>query len=483
MLVVDDDAMLARVPPGLLDRLQLAVVIDGAEGHGRANVKTLTGILSASHDRPPTVPAAPTEQSPAWVAFSSGSTGRPSPIVFTHAQVLLACRSILATYPEVAPGARLMCWLPLANLFQRVVNLCGMMNGAISYIVSDPRDVMDVMPLARPDVLIAVPRFCEKVHAGIMENLSRRPVVARLVEWAMTNAASTGRSRPIRVGRFRRWLANLVDRALVRRIRQAFGGNLRFIVSGSAPMPRWLLERFEGLGIPVLEAYGVSENIVPIAANGLACRKSGSVGKPVGDNVVRIAADGEIQVRGQGVFQPVLQDHGGREGALTADGFLATGDVGHVDPDGFLVLEGRRAEVFKNSQGRWVSLPAIEAALRRVPGIDHAAVLRIDHDRLVGVLALPAVQALDAAKAERLLGSSLQDALQRTAGELPRAMQPCAYIVVSGGFSPATQEVTTNLKLRRAAIAARLAEPLEAIRAGPIPSWSGNGAPVPLIYT
>jgi long-chain acyl-CoA synthetase len=442
---------------------------------------TLKEVVDAGgHETAPAFVHSP--ESPALIAFSSGSTGRPKPVVYTHTQVLHACRSILETYPELAPGTRLVCWLPLANLFQRMVNFCGMMNGATSFIVGDPRDVMQVLPIARPEVLVAVPRFCEKVHAGIMDQLSRRPKVARLVESVIDNNSRTRPDGLFRAG-VRRLLFSAVDALVLSRMRGAFGGQLRFIVSGSAPMPTWLLERFEALGIPVLEAYGVSENIVPIAANRYASRRAGTVGQPVGDNVVRISPEGEVQVKGEGVFRPALQDSPPRSDAFTDDGFLATGDLGHFDDAGFLVLEGRRSEVFKNAQGRWIALPVVEAALRRVPGVEHAAVLRLDDDSLVGVLAVPRDDSRTAPDETRQrLGEALCDDLERVVHDLPTAMRPSAYVVVCRGFSPIGEEVTTNLKLRRAAIAARVAGPLTELRAR-LSSRSPEGhGRVPVMY-
>src|SRR5688500_13694753 len=160
---------------------------------------------------------------------------------------------------------------------------------------------------------------------------------------------------------------------------------MKFIITGAAPTPRWLLDWFEILGVPVLAAYGASENIVPIAANRLSSRRRGTVGHPAGDNELRIAEDGEVQVRGRGVVDPTLAGNHGRGRALTADGSLATGDRGSVDDEGFLTLHGRRTEAHKNDQGRWVSLPDIEAALRQLPDIEQAVVIKMPDDRLLGV--------------------------------------------------------------------------------------------------
>lgn len=467
-LVAEDAVTFERLSPANRERFRFVASISNNVSQRLTDFPTLAALRALGSGEA----AWDSEAQPAaaaLVAFSSGSTGNPKPIVYSHSQVVHACRSILQLYPELSPGTHLVCWLPLANLFQRMINFCAIAKGAASYMVEDPRQVMDVLPIANPEVFVAVPRFCEKLHAGLMQRVGRRPLIARLVERAIDLGATRhmARTAKARISLTMRVAASLADRLVLARLRGVMGSRIKFIVSGSAPMPRWLLDRFCALGIPVLEAYGVSENLVPVAANRLAERKAGTVGKPVGDNEVRIADDGEVQVRGRGVFVPGLGENGASTGALTNDDFLATGDLGSLDEDGFLTLRGRRTEAFKNARGRWVSLTQIEAVLRQIPEIEHAAVMRMPHDRLVAVLALiqPGNGTLGSAspkgaELERRIGATLREHLARALPTLPSAMRPVAFLAVSTGFSPASGEITSNLKLRRTAIAEKFAEPL-----------------------
>ena len=264
---------------------------------------------------------------------------------------MIAVRAILDAFPEIDEGAQLLCWLPLANLFQRIINFCAIERGATSYVVEDPREVVQHLATANPHVFIGVPRFFEKLHAGIEERLAASPaVVRRLARWGL--AAGTRRAERLRAGLGvgfgdrMRW--RIADALVVRRLRAVFGHNIRFLISGSAPMPVWLLEWFEGLGLPVLEAYGVSEDIVPVAMNRPAARKLGTVGRPMLGNEVALGPDSEIRVRGPGVFRGYL---GTESPAPAADGFWATGDLGEFTSDGFLRLTGRKSDAFK-TRGR-----------------------------------------------------------------------------------------------------------------------------------
>lgn len=446
-LIIQDAATLRRLPAARWQGLRLVAFL---EGHQDASDSFPTLKELARPEQPCALPMHAQPDAPAIITFSSGSTGKPKPIVYTHAQVVYACRCLIGLYPEVSPDARLVCWLPLANLFQRVMNFCAVAKGAASYIVEDPRRVMQALPIANPEIFAAVPRFCEKLHAGIMQRLAAHPLRARIVEQAIAlglalrEAQKAQRTLPP----LKRMAAELADRLVLARLRGLMGKRLKFIITGSAPMPPWLLERFEAIGIPVLEAYGVSENIVPLAASTLTARKAGTVGKPVGDNEVRISSEGEVQVRGRGVFHSTLAENRARAHALTPDGFLATGDLGALDEQGYLVLHGRAGEVFKNAQGRWMALPYIESFLRRVPGVEHAAVISMSGSRLIAVVTMEADRA---SKADARL--QLYAQLRGQLTELPRAMRPCGFLIVSSGFSSAGGELTSNMKLRRAIIA------------------------------
>lgn len=469
-LLVEDEATLLRIPESTRRRLAFIAFLKETRSPTNPDIPTLQNLCATRQQRVMILRPMPSANTPALIAFSSGSTGQPKPIVYTHAQVVHACRSILDVYPELSDSTRLVCWLPLANLFQRIINFCATAKGASSFIVADPRRVMEVLPIAKPEVFMAVPRFCERVHEAMMQRIAKRPGVRRMVEAAIALAAEVrdadSKRRPI--APVKRIAFGLADRFVLARLRAVFGGNLRFIVSGSAPMPHWLLDRFDAIGIPVLEAYGVSENIVPIAANRLGDRRPGTVGKPVGDNQVRIARDGQVEVRGRGNFDPSQEENAARAADIDNDGYLATGDVGSFDSDGYLVLQGRRAEAYKNAQGRWISLPLVEAALRRVEPIEYAAVIRLPDERLVAVLALMSGMPMEPAPGpvavESSMGHALRTGLERELVKLPIAMRPIAFVVVCRGFSPATGELTTNLKLRRGAIAERVAGHIDELR-------------------
>jgi len=399
----------------------------------------------------------------AIVVFSSGTTGNPKPIGYTHRQVLLAVQSITRAFPSVDASGHLVCWLPLANLFQRIIDFCAIARGNASHVVADPRSVMDVVPRVRPQLLLGVPRFFERVMSTMQQRVAAAPwpvgrIVTRVLEDATVLAPPLSppggaRARPVPSSPLQRWLRRLV----LGRLAQAFGGEARYLVSGSAPLAASVHAFFDAIDLPVFEAYGVSECIVPVALNTPDARRTGTVGRITPVNEVALSAEGEVLVRGPGVFTGYLDDAPGTR-RLDDDGYWHTGDRGRFDADGYLVLEGRISDAFKLSTGRWVNPLEIESRLRTQPGIDHAAIIGSGRKVVVAVLDVSdsvnhAARGLPTQPGDAVAPSWLSDAF----GDLADYQRPAAYLLVTEHFSVTGGELTVNLKLRRKAVGEKYA--------------------------
>ena len=463
-LAVKDAAALDLISPDVRNALKCLIVFAGPAQEAGGPTLSVQETLDARGSTPAT-PASlpePAAHDLAIVVFSSGTSGTPKPIAYTHQQVVLAVGAIVEAFPAVAEGSRLVCWLPLANLFQRIINFCAVANGAISYIVSDPRNVMNELPSAAPALFIGVPRFYERVQEGIESRISAMSGVAGLL--GRLGLGLVRRRAEGTASATDRLLAPLVEKWVLSRLRGTFGPNLRYLISGSAPMPKRLLNWYESIGLPVYEAYGVSENIVPIAMNRPGERRLGTVGPPLRLNDVRLGDGGEILVRGPGVFSGYLD-------AMEApsprpDGFWSTGDLGAFDTNGFLTVTGRKSDVFKTSSGRWLVPAHVEAALQAVPWVGQAVVLgeglpgivallhidsaifRSRHSPAAGSAASSSLGGLSQAE-KQLLVSELQSAL----AALPHGERPQAILIRTRPFTVEEGELTTNLKVRRHAIA------------------------------
>lgn len=465
-LVVGDAAAYARLPTAAITGLRFVLCLRDEPAPAGCAVRWIARheFLSAAGTPPA---QGPTPDTLATIIFTSGSTGAPKGIAYSHAQVCLAVEGILDAFPDITASDRLVCWLPLSNLFQRMIDFCAAGRGAQTYFVADPRSIMTQLPSIRPQVFIAVPRFFEKLNDGIEQQLAAKPAFARrLVAWALR--AGDARARALHEGRtpgvVAMTLAALADRLVLRKLRGILGGEIRFMVSGSAPFPRWLLERFHAMGLLVLEAYGLSENVVPIAINRVEDYAFGTVGRVVSGNEVRIGDDGEVLVRGAGVFAGYL-DAAGVESPVDDAGFLHTGDLGEFDAQGRLRLTGRKSDVFKTSTGRKIAPTAVEARLKQIAGLDHVVVFGAARKAIVA-LVTPAPELLPGlrdADAWREWARGIARRVSEVTAEDNDYLRPAGVLVHRGAFTIDAGELTSNLKLRRRQIEARHQGALDAL--------------------
>lgn len=442
----------------------LVVTLDPA---GLPGVESLQDLLRAATDKGLPRPEV-TPDNVATIIFTSGSTGRPKGIAYTQRQLCLAAETILGRFPSIREDARLACWLPLSNLFQRIINLCAIMRGTQCYFVEAPGDIVKRLPEIRPALFIGVPRFYEKLYAGIQAGIAKQP-------WPLRQAVNAARGigerfhRAQREGRTPGPALRAVhaagDALVLRRLRSLMGPDLKFMVSGSAPMPQWLLERLHDLGWLVLEAYGISECVVPIANNTLEAYRFGSVGRPLPENEIKLAEDGELLVRGPGVFNGYygMPDI---DTPLDASGYLHTGDYARLDEEGFLWLTGRKSDVFKTSTGRRIAPVPIESSLKQLAYVEHAVVVGRNRPVPVALLSIDARVLQGAPTA-----TPLPDALLRAIGRdivaactrLPSYQRPAGALVTLRSFSITAGELTSNLKLKRNAIEDKYSTEIDAL--------------------
>jgi long-chain acyl-CoA synthetase len=426
----------------------------------------------------------PSPDDDAIMVFSSGTTGHPKPIVYRHAQVVFAIDALTGAFPDLDENSRLLCWLPLANLFQRMINFCAVARGAASYMLGDPRAVMDHLPAAAPDLFIGVPRFYERLRAGMLARLEEAPWPVRaLARRALRDGVAT------KSATHRGSISHaLAERLIFPRLRAAFGGNVRYLLSGSAPLAESVAAFFEAIGLPIHEAYGVSEDIVPIAMNRAGQWKRGTVGRMMAGNEVVVTAEGEIKVRGPGVFSGYWGQSEHAPGP-DAQGFWATGDLGSFDADGYLKISGRKADIFKLSTGRWVAPLDVESRLTQLPYVDHALALGQGRKAVVALIALqPGAgdrQGRQSGADGTALAAQIRADVARVTADLPSFQRPAALVVVPEPFSIGGGELTTNLKLRRKAIAEKHASQVDAayedLERAARPSGAHAGPSTPLV--
>lgn len=456
-LVVNCAQDVERFSEKCLQHIEFVIFLQDGESDTRGTLLSRLLLTDPGEGLPETPSAMPDDI--ATIIFTSGTTGEPKGIEYSHRQICTALSSIREALPDMDSSYRLACWLPLSNMFQRIINFLGMSCAAETWYVSNPQLLMQEIREIEPHMFIGVPRFYEKLHRGIFETLESKPRwQQRVAAWALR--AGQAYQREVRKGATpgplvaARYL--LADRLVLSSARKVMGANLRYMISGSAPMPLWLLEDFHAFGLLVLEAYGLSENVIPNAMNRPLNYRFGTVGLPLTGCEIRPAPDGELLVRGPGVIQHYFRSE---EQLLNPEGFLATGDFGSVDQDGYVALLGRKSEIIKTSTGRRIAPAPVEAVLLQHPLVEQALVVGRRQQFLTAIIVLhtPTPETLQAC-AEQCC-NELKTLLQ----VLPPYSRPAGLVITTRAFSVEAGEVTNNMKLRRKVIKQHYKMELESI--------------------
>lgn len=420
------------------------------------DVHSLLPLLTTSPDTAPPWPQVGPDHI-ASIIFTSGSTGQPKGIAYTHRQLCQAGTAILGRFPDIKESARLACWLPMSNLFQRIINLCAIMRGTQCYFVESPTEIIRRLPEIRPILFIGVPRFFEKLHAGIQAEVAKRPLpVQKLVKlaWSVGERFHLAQRQGRAAGPLLGLAHTLAERFVLRRLRSMMGPDLQFMVSGSAPMPTWLLDKLHGLGWLVLEAYGISECVVPIAINTPDAYRFGSVGRPLPGNEIKLAEDDELLVRGAGVFTGYY-GNADIDSPLDAQAYLHTGDYARIDEEGYVWLTGRKSEIFKTSTGRRIAPVPVEANLKQLAYVEHAVLFGRNQPFPIALLSINAAALPEAHPAEPLPQNILETIANDVAAvcaSLATYQRPAGVLLTRRNFSISDGELTSNLKLRRSRI-------------------------------
>ncbi|MBK8302773.1 MAG: AMP-binding protein [Chloracidobacterium sp.] len=298
----------------------------------------------------------------ATLIYTSGTTGEPKGVMLTHANLI--SNVIDASERFVFTGVDIsLSVLPLSHVFERTGMYVYIMYGMRVFYAESIEKVPENLKEVRPTVFIGVPRIFEKVfeRARLKATQSGR-INAMIFDWAIDVAkefASLNEARqPIPIALAAKH--GVADKIVFSKLRDFFGGNLRFCITGGAALPDEIYLIFTGAGISIMQGYGLTETSPVISSNNPSAVKAGTVGRPIRNVNVRIAEDGEIEVSGPGVMAGYYHKEQATKEAFTADGWFRTGDIGTVDSDGYLKITDRKKELFKTSGGKYIAPAHIE---------------------------------------------------------------------------------------------------------------------------
>ena len=392
-------------------------------------------------------------QQTATIVYTSGTTGWPKGVMLSHGNILSNIEGFVPLVPLHA-GQRLLSILPLSHIFERGTGHFGayLLGLEVAY-AERPDTVLRDMETAHPDIVVAVPRVFQLLYSRVRRNIEDRPGL--LGRFLRRGAGLDPQGRPAA-----RWQRSLTRRLLIRNLRKKLGGRLRFFVSGGAPLDAEIARFFIELGLPVIEGYGMTEASPVIAANPLEAIRPGTVGQFLPNLEGRIAADGEILVRGPSIMQGYWNNESATREALV-NGWLHTGDMGSLDPDGYLHISDRKKDLIVNSAGENIPPQKIELRLMAQALIDQAVVFG---DRMPYLMALifPNQELLKervgAHADEAATRKAIHAAIATALADLPSHEQVRRFALLSEALSEANGELTPTLKVKRRVVAEHYAE-------------------------
>jgi long-chain acyl-CoA synthetase len=467
-----------------LPKVRAFVTLDEDAARGREGVKSYRDFLNLGRDSRDTFAAELRERAEgaraddtAVMVYTSGTTGLPKGACLSHRYVINSVESLRRTIPIYDTDVSFS-YLPYCHVAERISGLYNRLYaGAPAYFVDDLARLGEYMSEVRPTVFASLPRFFEKIHARVLADLEREPQEARR---RFHEALERGRAL-VRLRQAREDVpAGLQDEyerealPALRRVKDYFGGRLRLATSGGAPLVGEVAEFFAAAGLPILQAYGLTENIC-VAFNRADDYKFGTVGPPMPGCEVRTASDGEIEVRSPMMFSGYYKEPE-KTAEVMRDGWLLTGDLGELDADGFLRITGRKKELIVTSTGKKVAPSLVENMLKEHHLVSQAYVHGEGKSYLVALVTLNAAELSEHARARGLEGRGLAELsrepevralVAEIVGGVNRRLssteQVKRFAVLERDFAVERDEVTPTLKVKRETVARNFADVLEGL--------------------
>jgi long-chain acyl-CoA synthetase len=417
----------------------------------------------------------------ATIIYTSGTTGRPKGCELTHDNFMALTENTVERLGDVvcAEGASTLLFLPLAHVFARYIQVLCVHAGARMGHTADIRNLLQDFESYTPTFILAVPRVFEKIYnsaeqKAAAEGKGRIFAAAAATAIAWSRAHDHGRPGPLL-----RLRHGLFERLVYRRLRAAMGGRVQYAVSGGGPLGVRLGHFYRGIGLTVLEGYGLTETTAPATVNTPAAIKIGTVGPPLPGVAIRIADDGEVLVKGNNVFMRYRNNETATAEAFV-DGWFRTGDIGELDDDGFLRITGRKKELLVTAGGKNVAPAVLEDRLRAHPLVSQCIVVGDQKPFIAALVTLDAEMlpawtrnhglgelTVEQARTHEVVLAEVQKAVDEANKAVSRAESIRRFTILPGDFTEDNGYLTPSLKLKRNIVMKDYTDQVEALYSGP----------------
>ncbi|MCF8563963.1 long-chain fatty acid--CoA ligase [Alicyclobacillus tolerans] len=467
-IIVEDQGQLKKVEEVWPEHLQTAIVIKEASGDSSRRILTFGSVLQLGQ-RDSSLPDihSISEEQLVSIVHTSGTSGNPKGVMLSHRNLVSNVQASLSILPVESTDVSLS-YLPLSHIFERTVEEYATLSTGATVVYAEGIDAIQAnLKETRPTILVTVPRLLEKVYAGVQTKLQHAPRPMRaLLKKGLQSEKTSGLAY------------RLVDRVVYQKLREGLGGRIRAVVSGGAGLAQDIAEFYIRAGIPIYEGYGMTEAAPVIAANPFGASRPGTVGRPIPGVQVRLADDGELLVRGPNVMMGYYNNPEETAKTVTPDGWLHTGDIAEIQPDGYLKIVDRKKNILVLATGKNVAPWPIENAISLSPYIAEA-VLVGDRRQYVSALIVPDFPALESMAHELSLGadrnrwlshpkirSLLSQEIAKTAADFAPFEQPKRAVLLAHELTQEAGDLTPTLKVKNKVILQKYGDLIEAMYNG-----------------
>lgn len=456
--------------------LKHIVVLDDPDGLAPSDVISFDSLLGADPVDLDEAVAIAKPEDLATVIYTSGTTGPPKGVMITHANVAWTIEAMQQAMEKDLTGSRLVSFLPMAHIAERMVTHYMLItNGYEVTTCPDPSLIAEYMREVHPQVFFAVPRVWEKLYAGIRQMAmsqgeERLALLDAGIQVGLQVARHRSEGTEVPAELREQWEA--ADAAGLSMVRGLVGLDAcEFGFSGAAPIPLEVLEFFQGLGVPISEVYGMSENCGPMTWETKRVRL-GTVGPALPGLELKLLEDGEVCCRGGNVVQGYLKDPERTAETFDSDGWLHSGDIGVLDEDGYLRIVDRKKELIITAGGKNVSPANVEAALKAFPLIGQACLIGDNKPYLTALIVLdPEItpawatgRGIDASGGMPELAAhpdviaEVERSVNEANKQFNNVEQVKRHTILATEWLPDSEELTPTMKLKRRGVHAKYAE-------------------------